>query len=86
MSWIAKTDSYDAWMTVLEIRDTGISASLSDGGNMYVLLSPTTGEMVVVHQSAVVGLEFDDGSSLADNTNAGNQAVRRKRKKDDTQR
>ena len=85
MTWIAKTASYDAWMTVIEIRDTGISASLPGGGNMYVLLSPATGVTVVVHQSAVVALEHD-ASRLADNTNTGNQAVRRKRKKDDTRR
>ena len=82
MTWIAKTDSYDAWMTVIEIRDTGISASLPGGGNMYVLLSPATGVTVVVHQSAVVALE----PGLADNTNTGNQAVIRKRKKDATPR
>ena len=53
---------------------------------MYVLLSPATGVTFVVHQSAVVELEFYGASRLADNTNPGNQAVRRKRKKDDAQR
>ena len=58
MSWSVKICESDVWLHVIDVTDTGISASVPGGGNVYTVQDPGSGKILLVHQDRVKELDL----------------------------
>jgi hypothetical protein len=59
-SHYVKIQGSNKWHKVLDVKDTGISASRPDGGNMYTVKCMHTGNVKKIHQSKIHDYAFGE--------------------------